>query len=303
MNNDYLQSLVWQKISQANGEKTLTVEDEAFFCFLIKKKIKYFSNYYYCPRGPIFQGKENLNVWQKLLSLLVDEAKKNNSLFIKLDPGLINIELFKQAVKSLSLKIKKTKSTQPQSTLYLNLNLSEPELLKQMKPKTRYNIRVALKHKLQVVEDQNDFEEFFKLLSATKDRDSFRLHPKSHYLNLVNNGIKIISVKEGKTILATGLFSFYKETVTYLHGASNYQYRSKMAPYLLHFEVIKKAKEMNFKYYDFYGIDEKKWPGVTRFKKGFGGQILNYPDSYNLIIKPINYSLYQILRNLKNVWR
>ncbi len=307
MNSKYLQSLNWQKICQARNPKTIILSKEEnhlkFSSLLIEEKIRFFPNSYYCPRGPIINSSESLELWQVILKTWVEQGRKFKAFFIKLDPSLINLELFKKAAQSLGLKIKRVKSRQPQQTVYLDLNLSEEDLLRQMKAKTRYNIKVALRHNLSLRDDKNDFEDFFKLLSATKDRDAFRLHPKNHYLNLINNGVRLISIKKDQTMLAAGLFVFYQDTATYLHGASNYQYRSKMAPYLLHWELIKKAKAENLKYYDFYGIDEKNWPGVTRFKRGFGGKELNYPDSYDIILKQPYYSLYNNLKNIKKSLR
>lgn len=308
MISNYLQSLTWQKVCQANFDKTSILEGKKetnldFFSLLIEKKVRLFGSFLYCPRGPIFKSRESLELWQLILSSYLKEGKKNKSIFLKLDPGLVDIELFKKAAQSLKLEIRKTKAVQPQQTICLDLSLSEDELLKEMKSKTRYNIKLALKNDLELSDDKEDFEEFFQLLSSTKERDNFRLHPKSHYLNLINNGISLISIKKDNVILAAGLFSFYKDTVTYLHGASNYEQRSKMAPYLLHFEIIKKAKKMNFKYYDLYGIDEKKWPGVTRFKRGFGGFELHYPDSYDIVINKNIYFFYHNIKNIKQLLR
>ena len=49
----------------------------------------------------------------------------------------------------------------------------------------------------------------------------------------------------------------FGNTVTYLHGGSDYNYRSFMAPYLLQWEIIKKIKKEGFLFYDFWGIASK----------------------------------------------
>jgi peptidoglycan pentaglycine glycine transferase (the first glycine) len=305
--DDFLQSEAWQKISQASGHKTILIKKEdsrnklIVSSLLIEKKPKFFPAYYYSPRGPIFYQAESLKHWFLILKEYLKVAKEKKVFFLKLDPALIEIDIFKQALNQLNIKFKESISVQPSQTIVLDLSLSLDELLKQMKPKTRYNIKVALKHDLKLVEDIGDFEEFFQLLSATKDRDNFRLHKKEHYLNLINNGVRLISMKKDNVILASGLFSFYNNKVTYLHGASNYQHRSKMAPYQLHWELIKKAKAEGYKHYDFYGIDENRWPGVTRFKRGFGGFELNYPPTYDLIFKPATYHLYNLLKKIKRI--
>ena len=69
-----------------------------------------------------------------------------------------------------------------------------------------------------------------------------------------------------------------------------------MGPYFLHWEAIKLFKREGYKYYDFWGIDQIKWPGLTRFKVGFGGVVKKYPGAYVKILKPVWYSLYKLVQ-------
>jgi len=137
-------------------------------------------------------------------------------------------------------------------------------------------------------------------MSLTSERDAFRLHDASHYRGLLKaENIKLFFASyKGKNI-ATALICFYKNRVTYMHGASDNEARNLMAPYLLQWTVIKKARQESYKYYDFYGIDEKKWPGVTRFKLGFGGFVKDYPGTCDFVFRPLIYNLYEILRKLR----
>jgi lipid II:glycine glycyltransferase (peptidoglycan interpeptide bridge formation enzyme) len=68
-----------------------------------------------------------------------------------------------------------------------------------------------------------------------------------------------------------------------------------MAPHALHWNLIKEYKEQGFTHYDFWGIDARLWPGVTRFKLGFGAQTIEYPGSFDLVTKPLWYWLYRHL--------
>jgi len=52
------------------------------------------------------------------------------------------------------------------------------------------------------------------------------------------------------------------------------------------------------KFYDFWGIDEEKWPGVTRFKKGFNGRETIYPGAYDLVFQPLWYKVYKLTRKI-----
>jgi lipid II:glycine glycyltransferase (peptidoglycan interpeptide bridge formation enzyme) len=72
-----------------------------------------------------------------------------------------------------------------------------------------------------------------------------------------------------------------------------------MAPYLLHWQIMKEGKSSGYKYYDLNGVDEQKWPGVTRFKLGFGGAIINYPGTFDLVFNKTWYNVYKILRMMR----
>jgi len=202
-----------------------------------------------------------------------------------------------------------------------------------MQQKTRYNIKLAAKKGVEIIEvsmngdskksfaedasDQIDkaqnnftsdsnfelyFSEFLTLMKKTSNRDGFKIHSEAHYKNLLISSagkIKLFFAQYQGQKIATGLFSFYGDKVIYLHGASDNEFRNFMAPYLLQFEIIKKAKGAGFKFYDFYGIDAKKWPGVTRFKQGFGGFVYNYAGTYDLVFRPGLYLLYNFLRKLR----
>lgn len=68
-------------------------------------------------------------------------------------------------------------------TLILDLTKSEDELLKGMHPKTRYNIKVAQKHGVEIMEDDSDeaFETYLKLTSETTKRQKFYAHTENYH--------------------------------------------------------------------------------------------------------------------------
>lgn len=274
--------------------------------------------YWYAPRGP--RG----NVAAGDFLLLELRNKKSSAVFLRIEPEELSAD---EGVKSY---LKKSLDLQPKKTLLLDLAKSEEELLKEMGQKTRYNIKLAEKKGVKIIagtsfggaddiKAENDFIEFWRLMSLTGERDAFRLHGAAHYRNLLragkvdgdidinnknadekkNSEIKLFFASvDGKNI-AAGLFCFFGDRVTYMHGASDNEARNFMAPHLLQWEMIKQAKKEGYKYYDFYGIDEKKWPGVTRFKVGFGGFVKEYPGTYDFVFRPIIYGLYEFLRKLR----
>ena len=52
----------------------------------------------------------------------------------------------------------------------------------------------------------------------------------------------------------------------------------------------------------FHGIDENKWPGVTRFKIGFGGQIIKYPGTFDLVYDDAWYNIYKMVRQIRRTF-
>lgn len=100
--------------------------------------------------------------------------------------------------------------------------------------------------------------------------------------------------------IAGALTLTYGDTAYYLHGAMDREYRNLMAPHFMHWEIMKLYKHEGFGYYDFWGIDARKWPGVTRFKLGFGGREIEYPGSFDLPISKFWYVVYTMARKFKN---
>jgi len=277
---------------QLSGDLLLTAT-------LVKKKLFGKFHYWYAPRGPIL----NLSLLPENRSQALDFFYKSlksltkTAVFLRIEP------LFRE--QPVGFLIKKTHSQQPAKTLVLDLQNSPEKLLAGMHQKTRYNLHLAEKKGVLIQESgEEGLAEFWRLMTLTSARDAFNLHPRQHYQNLLANKsgeIKLFFASyEGKKI-AAALVSFWGNKVVYLHGASDNQARNLMAPYLLQWEIIKQAQNQGYRYYDFYGIDEEKWPGVTRFKLGFGGQVVNYPGTKDIIFQPIVYHFYNLLRSLRRL--
>ena len=319
---NFLQSKAGINIAQADGYevKSLAWRSEApssslakikASTILIKKPLLGNLNYYYSPRGPLFNQIDQASLI-KLFSLLAEDIKNldQQTVFWRFEPD--NYQFIEQKAKipeffsywsKQKFKIVKVADVQPSKTLFLDLTLSEKELLAAMHQKTRYNIRLAQKKGVEIWEgNKNDLQKFWQLLNLTSQRDRFRIHNLQHYQNLLEKGapeVKLLLANYKNRTIAAGLFATNRFKSTYLHGASDNQYRNVMAPYLLQWFAIKAAKNFGSRYYDFYGLDEQKWPGVSRFKLGFGGQRVVYPGTYDLIFKPNYYALYHWGRGLK----
>ena len=303
--SQFLQSWEWGEIQKKFGYDVYEIGIERnneliAAALLIKKKLFFNRYYFFCPYGPIYNDNE---VFLESFNEIKKIAKKEKVIFLRAEPA----DKIKNSIKTIDI--------QPKKTLVLDLTKSEGELLREMKQKTRYNIRLAEKKGVKIVETKNfssqnpesDFEKFWEIMQATSARNKFRLHPKNYYKQMLSADdkedndlkIKLFLAKYNNKIIAVDIVCFFGNTATYLHGASLSEFRSIMAPNLLQWHVIKLAKTQGYKYYDFYGIDEKKWPGVTKFKKGFGGEEINYLGTYDLVFDSCKYNLYKLLRKIK----
>ncbi|MCX6795116.1 MAG: peptidoglycan bridge formation glycyltransferase FemA/FemB family protein [Candidatus Falkowbacteria bacterium] len=298
-NSHFLQSSFWSRILVAESERLLNFSEPSMLAIASLKNLKFGYHYGYFPRGPIFLGIEEKREkgFADLFERLFVFAKTEKVIFLRIEPNFKDYSVIDKQSKRFGLRILKSIDLQPRRTWVLNLKKDLALIEKELSQKTRYNIRLAEKKGVKIVQSgEQCFSDFWSLMKTTGERDSFGIHSKKHYLNLIKSGadnIELWFAEINGRKIAAGLFCFYDGVATYLHGASDNEFRNLMAPHLLQWRIIEEAKRRGFVVYDFYGIDEKKWPGVTRFKKGFGGEELYYPGTYDLVLKPACYFFYQ----------
>ncbi|MBL7142017.1 peptidoglycan bridge formation glycyltransferase FemA/FemB family protein [Patescibacteria group bacterium] len=299
----FLQSWQWGDFQEKLGRKVwrLGIKNNNQIigqALVVKHNLPLGKNYFYCPRGPLIPASRDSK--SKILELLIKEikeiAKGENAIFWRIEP--LNKDVLPK-VYDLKFRLVAARPVQPPKTLILDLRKSESRTLSQMHSKTRYNIRLAQRHGIKIFEsrDQKDVELFLDLLQQTTKREKFKTYPDNYYHQLLRSDsqfAKLYLAKYQDKVLAIHLLIFFGQTVTYVYGASSREKRQVMAPHLLHWEVIRQAKEQGYQFYDFWGIDEKKWPGLTRFKMSFGGQPVAYPGTFDMPFSKTWYCLYKI---------
>lgn len=304
----FLQSWEWGDFLSKNKERVLRVmllgpkkEVVGRATFAIRKTIP-LSPYAYCPFGPELDfNKLSPKNLADLFSVLAFFLKKRGLCFLRFNPPCLNEEFSAPSF----LRYSRAKSKQPHQTLSLSLANSADSILAGMKQKTRYNIRLAEKRGVTVRKENGikAFEAFWRIAKETGERDGFALHGEAYYKNMIKSlgkaGIlKLYTAHYKDEIIAANIVLIYKNTATYLHGASSNKQRNLMSPYLLQWQAIKDAKQKGVAYYDFWGFDESVWPGVTRFKKGFGGKVFQYAPTYELPIMPVRHAMLNFSRKI-----
>lgn len=324
--SQFLQSWEWGEFQASVGHQVfrLGAENDSgeliAVATLIKKNIGFGWSYLFCPRGPSTKFSIFSAVADSIkdIDFIFDEIKKiaqrEKALFLRFEP------VFEYSISNNQYSIKKTIDVEPSKTTILDLSKSEDEMLSAMHQKTRYNIRLAEKKGVTIREAGTDeFDKFWSLMSATGNRDGFRLHNKKYYQAMFKNSkleidskfriqnselnIELFFAEHKGVLIAANIIAIFGDTATYVHGASSDEHRNVMAPYLLQWRVIQMAKAQGCRYYDFFGVDETKWPGVTRFKNGFAGTSIEYPGTFDLVLNHFQYILYSFIRKVRRFFK
>jgi peptidoglycan pentaglycine glycine transferase (the first glycine) len=302
----YLQSWNWGELQASTGRKIFrlaVMSDKKNILaagLIIKHALPFRRSYLYLPRGPVLSDNSTKEVWQFLLSEIKKLAKAEKAIFVRLDPPLAEDALL------VGNDLHNVGQVQPKSTLILDLTLSEEKLLAQMKPKTRYNIKVAEKHGVKIKYSRGEngaFEKFWQMMISTAERDRIKTHSENYYRQMLEvPGFQLALAESAGQVLAGAILYDFGSWRIYLHGASDYEGREKMAPYALQWGMIKSAKSVGLKAYDFFGVDEAKWPGVSRFKIGFASQLplTVYVGAYDLVINKMFYLVYNLMRKFRS---
>ncbi len=190
----------------------------------------------------------------------------------------------------------------------IDLTKSEDDLLAAMHSKTRYNIKTANRHEVKIEEATNHqgFETYLKLLFDTTKRQGFYLHSESYHRQLwktlLPTGIPhiMLATYQGQVLSATMLFVL-KDKLFYPYGASLDTHREVMAPTLLMWECIKFGKSLKLKTFDMWGSlgpDAKETDqgfGFHKFKQGYGGQLVQFVGTYDLVVNQNLYKVYNLV--------
>ncbi|MFC1632526.1 lipid II:glycine glycyltransferase FemX [Patescibacteria group bacterium] len=269
--------------------------------------------YAHCPRGPIMDPNLPQEQQKKFICPLINHIENEHDvIFVRVEPEFevdanpICIEFFDPAPSSLK------KGANPQRTRILDLTKSKEDLLKEMKPKTRYNIRLSERKGVKVEQgyDKSLQDNFIKLLKETTERDKFIAYPASYYKKQLEyfgpqGNLVIFQATVNGEPAASIIVSYYGNRAVYLHGASSHKHRAAMPAFAVQWAAIQAAQEKQMKTYDFWGIapedakPDHPWAGISRFKEGFGGYVKNWIGPHDHVIKPLLYKAYTGYRKMR----
>jgi lipid II:glycine glycyltransferase (peptidoglycan interpeptide bridge formation enzyme) len=299
--NNLFQSDLWEDFQQKLGRQTYRVNCNDCEVLIIVLPLFRNLTYLYCPRAP----QTSTEGWYLFLNKARQIAKNEKAVFIRVEPFKVPNGILKK------LRFKKVKEFSPLSqqfspmnTLLLDISGSDEDILAQMKPKWRYNIKLAERKGVTVRESDRpeDLEKFHEIGQEmiTRGYHSFELrHYQKLFEALTTKNIKMFIAEHEKDILSIIIVAFYHDLAIYLHGVSSENKRELMPNHLNQWYAIREAKKRNCMVYDFWGTAPKNkpnhpWAGITRFKIGFGGEEVQFIGAFDYTFKPIWYIMFSL---------
>ena len=265
----------------------------------------------YLPRGPVWREGEPAAVWtgasEAFWSEIDAACRRRRAVFLKVEPD--SWESSGEHLLPPGCR-KSLHSIQPPRTMVVSLQGDDEALLRRMKQKTRYNIRLASKKEVEV-RLSADLEGFYRLMQSTGERDLFGVHSLAYYQRAYDlfhpKGECELWLAYYQQEPLGGLMAFaHGRRAWYFYGASSDDHRERMPAYLLQWHAMQWARARGCTEYDLWGIPDAEesdleaqfqsrsdglW-GVYRFKRGFGGEVRRSAGPWDRVYQPLLYWLY-----------
>lgn len=263
------------------------------------------NSFYYIQDGPVLPSEEPAasQVFEATLNAIEKRRQTETETIshLRMEPRWRQLPGF---VRGFQAPAFPDQFTEPRDTLCIDLRPSEETILAQMKPKGRYNIRVAQRHQVSVIEDNSSqgLADFLRIYRRTAARQGIGIKPPSYFRTLVASRLPLKQVAvffaeyQGRR-LAAALIIYFGRRATYFYGGSLALHRRVMAPYLLHYEIMRRAKAMGYECYDLWGIapagiPDHPWQDISVFKRKFGGTEINLTPTLDYVYDPAAYNRY-----------
>lgn len=278
---------------------------------------------WYCTKGPRLDWDDEASV-RAFFDGVKEVATKKGAHTVKIEPEAPEGRDVKELLGGLGFR-KARYDLNQKTTLVVDLNRPEEELLARMKKDTRYGVRRSGREGVEVIEPddfEEGFETFYRLMRATADRKEGNflrrprgyLHDVTRTMHDAGQGNLFLATHEGTPLAAMYVFTF-GEKYWYIYGASGDEKRNLQPNYGLQWEVMRWARERGLTHYDMVGIpspdelrEDHPLYSVYKFKAGFGGEVFDSVGCYDLPVKPLQanawYRLeplyYRVYYKLKN---
>ncbi len=294
--NDALRRFEWPHVLQSwewgdfksrwgwSAQRWALMGDDASPCALVQLLRRSIGPFcaLYAPKGPVTAAAPLC--YREALEWLERQARAQRAVWVKLDGDLLSpafdVSQARDMLRHRSWFLSPSQ-IQFRNTAHTDLRGSDDELLARMKPKWRYNIRLAEKRGVTIrIAQPDDDALLYRMYAETGARDGFIIREQPYYTDAwrAMNATRFIAEREGEALAGLVLFTF-ADRAWYFYGMSRSQGREHMPNHLLQWTAMRWARDHGCRVYDWWGAPERldesdpMW-GVYRFKEGFGAQFV-----------------------------
>ena len=295
---NFLQSPEYRRMNELLGSKV--VYDDfggKGWALMIVRDAKR-GRYLEIPCGPLLDW-GNAGLVKEAFVKIAEVGKREKCVFVRVRPQLSADAKNLKMLADLGLK-PAPMHLAAEHTVMLDLTKSPEELMAGMRRQTRYEVRRAEKLELTVTSGdlEADFREFHQVQMETARRQGFV--PPSLGVLLAerkafsgNIWIYKAATKEGAPV-AYGLIIRGGREGDYYEAASTELNRKLPGAYALLWRAMLDLKKAGCERFNLWGIAPAGQPGhryagVTTFKTGFGGEIVEFVPAHDLILSRVGY--------------
>ena len=293
---NFLQSPEYGEMNRLIGAKVIMRDfDGKGWALMIVRDAKR-GRYLEIPCGPLVDYTDTDAV-REILEDIKTIAKTEGCVFVRIRPQLLatseNLEILRNAGLRLA-----PMHLAAEHTVIVDLRLSEEELMAKMRRQTRYEVRRAEKMGIQVTTSHSEevFREFYRVQGETAKRQGF-VPPSLETLMAERDALEAViyraTTDTGEPI-AYGLIIGAGKEADYYEAASTDLNRKLPGAYALLWKAILDAKDSGYERFNLWGIaptgqPDHRYAGVTTFKTGFPGEVVEYVPAHDLVISRCGY--------------
>ncbi|ABY24748.1 hypothetical protein RSal33209_3027 [Renibacterium salmoninarum ATCC 33209] len=305
----FVQSPAWVVFQRSLGRSVHELHGEGWR-FLAIEESNPAGKVLYLPYGPVA---ERLDALDAALAALRPLAKKVGAVFIRLEPATLTL-LPEQARAALRARgmVPAPANQQPELTSIIKLGSDLSPTLAQMKPTNRNLYRNIAKKGVTFRSSQDPAEISILLgfLHETAQRNGFKPQSDSYLTQVAATLMPLGAVTlylaelDGAPIGAALVYDS-ADTRVYAHAALAHEHRKLSAGIPLVVTLIAEAQAKGLSQVDLSGVapegqPEHKWAGFTAFKNSFGGELVEFPGTWDLPVNRLRYKGYQLARKARN---
>ena len=319
---NFLQSPDYGEMCKKLGYKVITEDfgDKGWALMIVRTAKR--GRYLEIPCGPLIDWSDK-KLAKVALKKIKEVAKKERCVFVRMRPQLRVSEKNLGLLSELGLK-KAPMHLAAEHTVMIDLSKSEEELLAGMRRQTRYEVRRAVKLGIEVEKGNSEelFREFQAVQAKTAERQHFippnlktLLAEREAFGDKIDIYVAKVETKDetieetteettearpdipknrDKVPVAYGLIIKNGREGDYYEAASTDLNRKLPGAYALLWQVMRDLKTEGYERFNLWGIapagqPNHRYAGVTTFKTGFGGEIVEYVPAHDLVLMKARY--------------